>query len=88
MSRISPAKTHMTPNHWRAISEFPNKRTDPRMVKNFRVVVIMEHVRGPKLATVMKMKFYKETRKKSKQTMYYICSLFFNPLMHVYDGFG
>jgi len=28
----------MTPNHWRAISEFPNKRTDPRMVKNFRVV--------------------------------------------------
>jgi len=50
--------------------------------------VIMEHVRGPKLATVMKMKFYKETRKKSKQTMHYICSLFFNPLMHIYDGFG
>lgn len=30
------------------------------MVKNFRVVVIMEHVRGPKFATVMKMKFWKE----------------------------
>lgn len=31
--------------------------TDNRMVKNFRVVVIMEQGSGPKSATVMKMKY-------------------------------
>lgn len=30
--------------------------TDPKMVKNFRVVVIMEQVSGPNVETVMKMK--------------------------------
>lgn len=39
------------------MSEFPNSNTEPRMVKNFLVVVMMEQVRGPKLATVMKIKF-------------------------------
>ena len=39
------------------MSEFPNKSTEARIVKNLRVVVIMEQVSGPKLATVMKMKF-------------------------------
>ena len=55
----------MTPNHWRAISEFPNSNTEPRMVKNFRVVVMMEQVRGPKLATVMKIKFWNKNNKKN-----------------------
>ena len=32
-------------------------RTEPRMVKNFLVVVKMEHVRGPKLVMVVNMKF-------------------------------
>ena len=57
LSSVSPAKTKNTPSHWRVISEFPNKSTEARIVKNFRVVVIMEQVSGPKLATVMKMKF-------------------------------
>lgn len=37
----------------------PNRRTEPRMVKNFLVVVTMEQVSGPKLTTVRKMKVWK-----------------------------
>lgn len=60
------------------------------MVKNFRVVVMMEHVRGPKLATVMKMKFYNETRKTCELVREYCktTAVFFNPLKHINDGFG
>lgn len=36
--------------------------TDPKMVKNFRVVVMMEQVSGPNVETVMKMKVWKEKR--------------------------
>ncbi|KAK2564800.1 hypothetical protein P5673_011488 [Acropora cervicornis] len=57
LSSVNPVNTNATPIHWRAIRELPNNNTEPKMVKNFRVVVIMEHVRGPKFATVMKMKF-------------------------------
>ena len=57
LSSVSPVKTQKTPNHWRVIRELPNSSTEQRMVKNFLVVVMMEHVRGPKFATVMKMKF-------------------------------
>lgn len=40
------------------VMTFPNRRTEPRMVKNFLVVVTMEQVRGPKFTTVMKMKVW------------------------------
>lgn len=33
--------------------------TDAKMVKNLRVVVMMEQVRGPKYTTVMKIKLCK-----------------------------
>jgi hypothetical protein len=33
--------------------------TEPRNVKNFLVVVKMEHARGPKLVIVVKMNIYK-----------------------------
>lgn len=52
----SPRKTRMVPNHCTGLMRFPNSSTDPRMVKNFRVVVMMEQVSGPKYTTVMKMK--------------------------------
>lgn len=45
----------MVPNHCKVLMTFPKSSTDPRMVKNFRVVVMMEHVSGPKYTTVMKM---------------------------------
>lgn len=48
----------MVPDHCRVLMELPNRRTEPRMVKNFLVVVTMEQVRGPKLTTVRKMKVW------------------------------
>lgn len=51
----SPKKTRMVPNHCRGLITFPNSNTEPRMVKNFRVVVTIEQVRGPKYTTVIKM---------------------------------
>lgn len=46
----------MVPSHCKVVITFPNNSTEPRMVKNFLVVVTMEQVRGPKYTTVMKMK--------------------------------
>lgn len=37
-----------------------NRMTDAKMVKNLRVVVMMEQVRGPKYTTVMKIKLCKK----------------------------
>ena len=34
-----------------------NIMTEAKMVKNFLVVVMIEHVRGPKAVTVINMKF-------------------------------
>lgn len=51
-----PTKTRMVPNHCIELMMFPNSSTDPRMVKNFLVVVMREQVSGPKYTTVMKMK--------------------------------
>lgn len=45
----------MVPTHCIVVITLPNKITEPRMVKNFLVVVTMEQVRGPKYTTVMKM---------------------------------
>ena len=36
-----------------------NIMTEAKMVKNFLVVVMIEHVRGPKAVTVINMKFWK-----------------------------
>lgn len=54
----SPRKTRMVPVHCSVLMGLPNRRTEPRMVKNFLVVVTMEQVRGPKLTTVRKMKVW------------------------------
>ena len=40
------------------------------MVKNLRVVVIMDVVRGPKVVTVRKMKFWKEKSLSETVTIY------------------
>lgn len=55
---LSPRKTRTVPVHCSVLMELPNRRTEPRMVKNFLVVVTMEQVRGPKLTTVRKMKVW------------------------------
>lgn len=57
LSAPRPTNTLTTPTHCLVVNRLPNSRTDPRIVKNFLVVVTMEHDNGPKLATVMKMKF-------------------------------
>lgn len=51
-----PMNTRMVPNHCKGAMTLPNNSTEPRMVKNFLVVVTMEQVRGPKYTTVIKMK--------------------------------
>lgn len=57
MSNPSPKNTRATPNHCLPCSGLLKISTEPRMVKNFLVVVKMEHVRGPKLLMVVNMKF-------------------------------
>ena len=37
--------------------------TEPRIVKNLRVVVMMEHVNGPNVVTVTKMKCCEQEKK-------------------------
>lgn len=46
----------MVPSHCNSVMTFPNNNTEPRMVKNFLVVVTMEQVSGPKYTTVIKIK--------------------------------
>lgn len=48
----------MVPTHCITLMALPNRITEPRMVKNFLVVVTMEQVRGPKFTTVKKMKVW------------------------------
>uniref|UniRef100_A0A0K2UQU0 Uncharacterized protein n=1 Tax=Lepeophtheirus salmonis TaxID=72036 RepID=A0A0K2UQU0_LEPSM len=48
------------------MSEFPKKMTDPKTVKNFRVVVMMEHGNGPKSATQIYMKSCPSAEAKQK----------------------
>ena len=55
ISNPRPMNTSTTPNHCLLRREFPNMRTEPRIVKNFLVVVKIEHVRGPKFVIVVKM---------------------------------
>ena len=63
LSSPRPAKTRSTPPHCLGRSGLENRMTDPRMVKNFLVVVIMEQVSGPKVVTVTKIKCCREEAK-------------------------
>ena len=58
MSSVKPTNTKMMPNHWRAATGCMKMITEPRMVKNFRVVVMMEHMSGPNVVTDMNTKIY------------------------------
>lgn len=57
MSNPRPRNTKTTPTHCRERRGCENINTDPRIVKNFLVVVNIEHVRGPKCVMVRKIKF-------------------------------
>ena len=57
LSNTSPLKTIPVPSHCLGIRVLPKNSTLPRIVKNFLVVVMMLHIRGPNSVTVMKMKF-------------------------------
>jgi len=59
LSSPSPRKTKAVPSHCLCDMGWAKMRTEPRMVKNLRVVVKMEHSSGPNVVTVMKMKFCK-----------------------------
>lgn len=61
--RHSPKNTSTVPTHCMGLMGLAKRITEARMVKNFRVVVMIEQVRGPKYTTVMKMKLWKETEK-------------------------
>ena len=54
-SKPKPTNTNTTPTHCLNKRLLPNRTTDPRIVKNFLVVVIMEHVKGPNVVTVVKI---------------------------------
>lgn len=56
ISANKPAKTKAVPNHWRLERLFPKNSTEQRTVKNFLVVVTMEHDSGPKCDTIIKIK--------------------------------
>lgn len=57
-NEFSPRNTRTVPTHCIMLMTLPNRMTEPRMVKNFLVVVMMEQVRGPKYTTVIKMKVW------------------------------
>lgn len=52
------------PTHCKLVMGLANRMTDAKMVKNLRVVVTMEQVRGPKYTTVMKIKLCKKEERK------------------------
>ena len=58
-------KTRMVPTHCIVVMTLPNSRTEPRIVKNFLVVVTIEQVRGPKYTTVIKMKVWRRIQNDS-----------------------
>ena len=57
-SIAKPTKTKIAPNHCLFVIGLPNKKTEPKIVKNLRVVVIIEHVNGPNVVIVVNMKCY------------------------------
>lgn len=57
-SADSPTKTRHAPVHCCSVRALPRRRTDMIMVKNFRVVVTIEHHNGPKVVTIEKIKYW------------------------------
>lgn len=55
-SKARPANTRIAPSHCLELIGFPNKNTDPKMVKNLRVVVMIEQVSGPNVVIVVNIK--------------------------------
>jgi len=55
-SQNRPIKTNTDPSHCSWVNLFPNSSTEPKTVKNFLVVVTIEHGSGPKSVTIIKMK--------------------------------
>ena len=55
MSRKRPVKTITAPTHCWIVKIFPKISTEQRTVKNFRQVVKIETVRGPKCLIVVKI---------------------------------
>ena len=55
-SSPKPRNTKATPTHCLVNKTLPKMTTEASKVKNLRVVVMMEQVRGPKLVMVVKMK--------------------------------
>ena len=55
VSSPSPTNTQTVPNHCRVNSECPKNITEARIVKNFLVVVAIEHANGPNVVTVRKI---------------------------------
>jgi hypothetical protein len=53
---MSPRKTKEVPIHCLLLIGLLKIKTEPRTVKNFLVVVITEHLSGPNVVIVVKMK--------------------------------
>ena len=49
--------TNVAPSHCLLMRVLPKMMTEPRTVKNFRVVVAIEQGKGPNSLTHMKMKY-------------------------------
>ena len=58
----NPMKTRTQPDHWMSDNGLPNMNTEARMVKNFRVVVMIEQVNGPNEVMVVKLKCFQVHR--------------------------
>ncbi len=56
VSRMMPPNTREAPTHCMAAMAWLKMKTDARMEKNLRVVVMIEHVSGPYDVIVTKMK--------------------------------
>ena len=56
-SNNNPENTIKVPIHCLGIKLLPKKITEPRTVKNFLVVVMIEQGKGPKSATVRNIKY-------------------------------
>ena len=67
ISNVKPAKTKTVPNHCRGAMAWEKMMTEARMVKNLRVVVMMEHIRGPNVVTVKNTNICKQRRTSYKQ---------------------
>lgn len=59
-----PRNTRIVPTHCKVVIGLANKMMEAKMVKNLRVVVTIEQVKGPKYTTVMKIKLCSKEKMK------------------------